>query len=97
MSSMKPTQIPTLLAPNLYKQRFNFHFNPQAAPHFGRTWGKKTHTVKSALFIIQPVPEEVLMTVLLEVEAILSSKWLGYVLINVADTDSVTLNSLLLG
>lgn len=50
---------------------------------------KKMHTVKSALFTIQPVPVEVLMTVLLEVEAILNSKWLGYVLFNVADTDSL--------
>lgn len=45
----------------------------------------------------QSVTEEVLMTVLLEVEAILNSKPLGYVSSDVADVDPVTPNSLLMG
>lgn len=45
----------------------------------------------------QSIPEELLMTVLLEVEAILNSKLLGYVLSDVADADLVTPNSLLVG
>lgn len=45
----------------------------------------------------QSVPEEVLLTVLLEVETILNSKPLGYVSSDVADIDPVTPNSLLMG
>ena len=45
----------------------------------------------------QPVPEEVLLTVLLEVEAILNSKPLGYVSADIANIDPVAPNSSLMG
>ena len=45
----------------------------------------------------QPVPEEVLLAMLLEVEAVLNSKPLGYVSADIADVDLVTPNSLLMG
>ena len=57
-------------------------------------------SVKSALYTCvrsQPVPEEMLLTVLLEVEAILNSKPLGYVSADVTDVDPVTPHSLLMG
>ncbi len=57
-------------------------------------------SVKSALYTIlgsQSVPEEVLMTVLLEVEPILNSQPLGYVSSDVADADPVNPSSLLMG
>lgn len=45
----------------------------------------------------QTVSEEVLRTVLLEVESILNSRPLGYVSTDIADPDPVTPNSLLMG
>lgn len=45
----------------------------------------------------QPVHEEVLLTVLLEMEAILNSKPLGYVSADIVDINPVTPNSLLMG
>ncbi len=92
------------MAPELQKQlspqRIQFQFNPPAAPHFGGVWEREVRSVKSALYATvgtQSVPEEVLLTVLLEVEAILNSKPLGYVSSDVADIDPVTPNSLLMG
>lgn len=85
---------------HLARQRIHFRFNPPAAPHFGGVWEREVRSVKSALYTVlgaQSVPEEVLMTVLLEVEAILNSKPLGYVSSDVADADPVTPNSLLMG
>ncbi|XP_057186686.1 uncharacterized protein LOC130552431 [Triplophysa rosa] len=81
-------------------QKIDFRFNPPAAPHFGGTWEREIKSVKSALYTVigaQPVSEEVLHTTLLEVEAILNAKPLGYTSSNVADLDAVTPNVLLMG
>ncbi|XP_067260302.1 uncharacterized protein [Chanodichthys erythropterus] len=92
------------LAPDLQRhlarQKIHFCFNPPSAPHFGGVWEREVRSVKSALYTVlgsQSVAEEVLMTVLLEVEAILNSKPLGYVSSDVADIDPVTPSSLLMG
>lgn len=71
-------ELQQLLAP----QKITFRFNPPAAPHFGGVWEREIRSVKSALNATvgaQHVPEEVLQTVLTEVEGILNSKPLGYV------------------
>ncbi|KAF7648708.1 hypothetical protein LDENG_00152830 [Lucifuga dentata] len=88
------------LQKQLARQKIQFHFNPPAAPHFGGVWEREVRSVKSALYTTvraQSVPEEVLLTVLLEVEAILKSKPLGYVSVDIADPDPMTPNSLLMG
>lgn len=85
-----------LLAP----QKISFRFNPPAAPHFGGVWEREIRSVKSALYATvgaQPVPEEVLRTVLTEVEGILNSKPLGYVSSDASDPDPVTPSVLLMG
>lgn len=90
------SDLQSLLAP----YRINFHFNPPAAPHFGGVWEREIRSVKSALYTTvggQPLQEEVLRTVLVEVEAILNSKPLGYVPSDVSDPDPVTPNCLLMG
>ncbi len=84
----------------LAQQRIHFHCNPPSASHFCEVWERDVRSVKSALYAVlgsQSVPEEVLMTVLLEVEANLNSKPLGYVSSDVADADPVTPNCLLMG
>lgn len=94
-ASMEPT-----LRKRLACQKIKFQFNPPAAPHFGGVWEREVRSVKSALYTCvgaQPVHEDVLLTVLLEVEAILNSKPLGYVSADIADIDPVTPNSLLMG
>lgn len=80
--------------------RIEFHFNPPAAPHFGGAWEREIRSVKSTLRTIlgsQTVTEEVLLTVLIEVEGILNSKPLGYISSDVADLDPITPNHLLMG
>lgn len=84
----------------LSKQKIDFHFNPPAAPHFGGTWEREIKSVKAALYTVigvQPISEEVLHTTLLEVEAILNTKPLGYTSSSAADLDAVTPNVLLMG
>ncbi|KAJ8341930.1 hypothetical protein SKAU_G00342210 [Synaphobranchus kaupii] len=87
------------LKQQLAKQWIAFNFNPPAAPHFGGVWEWEIHSEKTALYTTvgaQPVTEEVLWTVLLEVEWILNSKPLGYISSSLTDLDPVTPNVLLM-
>ncbi|XP_073724410.1 uncharacterized protein [Misgurnus anguillicaudatus] len=77
-----------------------FKFNPPNAPHFGGVWEREIRSIKAALQVAvgsQSVSEDVLSTVLVEVEGILNSKPLGYVSADVADLDPITPNLLLMG
>lgn len=88
------------LKEHLASQQINFRLNPPNAPHFGGSWEREVRSIKTALRTSlgsQSVPEEVLITVLVEVEGILNSKPLGYVSSDIADIDPVTPNSLLMG
>lgn len=83
------------LQEQLARQQIKFCFNSPATPHFGGVWEREVCSVKSALYTC--VGAQVLLTVLLEVEAIINSKPLGYVSSDIADIDPVTPNSLLMG
>ncbi len=88
------------LQTELAKQQINFQYNPPNSPHFGGSWEREIRSVKAALYTAigaQTVTEEVLRTVLIEIEGILNSKPLGYVSSDIADPDPVTPNSLLMG
>ncbi|XP_021324376.1 uncharacterized protein [Danio rerio] len=88
------------LQAQLAKQKIQFHYNPPNAPHFGGMWEREIRSVKAALHTIigpQTLTEEVLRTLLIEVEAILNAKPLGYVSSDLADPDPVTPNYLLMG
>ncbi|KAL3979043.1 ATP-binding cassette, subfamily B (MDR/TAP), member 9 [Sarotherodon galilaeus] len=94
----------TALTPDLRQQlaaeQIRFCFNPSSAPHFGGSWEREVRSVKTALRTTlgaQIVSEEVLRTVLLEVESILNSRPLGYVSSDIADPDPITPYSLLMG
>ncbi|CAL9703965.1 unnamed protein product [Knipowitschia caucasica] len=81
-------------------QQITFAFNPPGAPHFGGCWEREIRSLKAALRVTlgaQSVTEEVLRTVLIEVEGMLNSKPLGYTSSEVADPDPVTPNCLLMG
>ncbi|KAL0156947.1 hypothetical protein M9458_048193, partial [Cirrhinus mrigala] len=84
----------------LSEQSISFQFNPPHAPHFGGAWEREIRSIKSCLQVVlkdQIVSDEVLSTVLIEVEGILNSKPLGYVSSEISDTDPVTPNLLLMG
>lgn len=88
------------LQDQLAKYKVRFLRNPPYAPHFGGTWEREVRAIKSALRVTlggQVVTEEVLNTVLIEVEEILNSKPLGYLSSDVSDPDPVTPNLLLMG
>lgn len=88
------------LQQQLAKQQISFHFNSPAAPHFRGVWEREICSIKAALYTIlgsDTVTEEVLRTVLIEIEAILNSKPLGYVSADIADLDPITPNCLLMG
>ncbi|XP_028296698.1 uncharacterized protein LOC114458488 [Gouania willdenowi] len=88
------------LQEKLSEQSITFHFNPPHAPHFGGAWEREIRSVKSALQVVlqgQSVSEDLLHTVLIEVEGILNSKPLGYVSSDIADIDPITPNMLLMG
>lgn len=88
------------LKEHLASQQIHFRLNPPNAPHFGGSWEREVRSIKTALRTSlgsQSVPEEVLITVLVEVEGILNSRPLGYVSSDIADIDPVTPNSLLMG
>nr|XP_055025291.1 uncharacterized protein LOC129415362 [Misgurnus anguillicaudatus] len=93
-------QIQPTIKDQLAKEQIRFRFNPPSAPHFGGSWEREVRSVKTSLRTTlgaQVVTEEVLRTILLEVESILNSRPLGYVSSDVGDPDPVTPNSLLMG
>ena len=78
------------LQSQLASQQINFQCDPPYVPHCGCSWERELRTIKSALHITlgsQTVTEEVLTTLLIEVEGIVNSKSLGYTLSDVADPD----------
>lgn len=94
-ASLKPE-----LQEQLAKQNIDFKFNPPHAPHFGGAWEREIKSIKASLQVVLKdliLSEEVLQTVLIEVEGIMNSKPLGYVSSDISDPDPVTPNLLLMG
>ncbi len=68
--------------------------------HFGGCWEREIRSIKTALQVTlggQTVTEEVLRTVLIEIEGILNSKPLGYTSSDISDIDPITPNCFLIG
>nr|XP_055033861.1 uncharacterized protein LOC129422150 [Misgurnus anguillicaudatus] len=90
----------TELQLKLENQQITFKFNPPQAPHFGGSWEREIRSIKTALRVAlgnQTISEEVLRTVLTEIEGVLNSKPLGYASSNISDLDPITPNLLLMG
>ncbi|XP_062373449.1 uncharacterized protein LOC134061706 [Sardina pilchardus] len=88
------------LQTQLASQKIRFLFNPPGAPHFGGCWEREIRSIKVALQVTigaQTVTEEVLRTVLVEIEGILNSKPLGYTSSDAADPDPITPNCFIIG
>ena len=66
-----------VLKEQLSKKKIQFKFNPPNAHHFEGMWEREVRSIKTALRVTleaQTVTEEVLNTVLIEIEGILNSK-----------------------
>ncbi|KAL0194586.1 hypothetical protein M9458_008158, partial [Cirrhinus mrigala] len=88
------------LKSHLANQQIKFIYNPPSAPLFGGCWEREIRSIKAAFGVTigaQTVTEEVLRTVLIEVEGILNSKPLGYTSSDVADLDPITPYCFLIG
>ncbi|KAF0029309.1 hypothetical protein F2P81_018414 [Scophthalmus maximus] len=88
------------LREQLAAQQIHLKFNRPLASHFGGSWEREVKSVKTSLQVVlkdQTVPEEVLTTMMVEVEGILNSKPLGYATSDIADPDPITPNLLLMG
>ncbi|KAF7655539.1 hypothetical protein LDENG_00054600 [Lucifuga dentata] len=93
-------QLCPALQEQLEKCKVRFVWNPPHAPHFGGSWEREVRAIKTALRVAiggQIVTEEVLRTLLVEVEEMLNSKPIGYVSSDISDPDPVTPNLLLMG
>jgi hypothetical protein len=74
-------------------------FSPPLAPHFGGAWERLVRSAKTALRVVlrsQTVSEEVLTTLLVEVEAMMNARPLTHLSVNPRDNSPITPNHFLL-
>lgn len=85
---------------SLSTQKIKWIFNTAAAPHMGGVWERMVKSVKKVLYIIlkeHHPSEELLHTVLLEVESIVNTRPISYVSSNQEDLDALTPMHFLIG
>lgn len=88
------------LRDQLADRGINWQFSPPGAPHFGGVWERMVRSAKSALRVVlghQTVPEEVLATVLREVESMLNARPLTHLSMDPKDPSPLTPYHFLLG
>lgn len=88
------------ISDTLTQEGIKWRFNPPGGPHMGGCWERLVSSVKRALRVVlgnQLVTDEVLSTVLTEVEFMLNSRPLTYVSNDAGDQEALTPNHLLLG
>ncbi|XP_043188889.1 uncharacterized protein LOC122363540 [Amphibalanus amphitrite] len=84
----------------LSQRQIDWRFNPPNASHKGGVWERLVSSVKRALRVVlgnQCVSEEVLCTVLTEIEFVLNSRPLTYVSTDIGDPEPLTPNHFVLG
>ena len=82
------------------QEGIEWHFNPPAAPHFGGIWERLVRSSKRAMKAVlqnQTLTDEVLLTVMAEVESLLNSRPLTHISTHLADQEALTPNHFLLG
>ena len=81
-------------------KNIDWHFNPPEAPFMGGCWERLIRCVKVALYTVlneQAPREEVLLTLLAEVEHSVNSRPLTHVSLDVRDEEALTPNHFLIG
>ena len=84
----------------LTQKQIHWHFNPPSAPHFGGVWERLVQSAKKSPKVTlngQLVNDEVLHTLMVEVESLLNSRPLTHVSVDPQDPEPVTPNHFLLG
>ena len=82
------------------QERIEWRFNPPAAPHFGGVWERLVRSAKVAIKAVlgnQTVSDEVLSTVLTEVEFLLNGRPLTHVSMDPKDPEPITPNHFIHG
>ena len=90
----------THITDELSQRHIEWHFNPPTASHMGGVWERLVAMVKRALLVVlgnQCVSEDVLHTVLVEVEFTINSRPLTYVSSDINDPEPLTPNHFVLG
>lgn len=76
-----------------------WNFNPPASPHMGGAWERLVRSVKTVLYKMhsRSPTDELLLSMLLEVENIINSRPLAYVPLDNVDMEAITPNHFLIG
>lgn len=75
----------------------DWHFNPPSAPHFGGAWERVVKEIKSLLPMEETYKEEVLRTVLTEIEFMINNRPLTHIPLDREDEEALTPAHFLLG
>ncbi|XP_075163374.1 uncharacterized protein LOC142236009 [Haematobia irritans] len=77
-----------------------WNFNPPGAPHMGGAWERLVRSVKTVLYNMMPSrspSDELLRSMLIEVENVINSRPLSYVPLDDVTSEAITPNHFLLG
>ena len=90
----------TQITDAMTQEDIDWKFNPPASPHFGGVWERVVRSVKRALVAVighDAVTDEMLLTVMAEVEGLLNSRPLTHVSADPNDLQALTPNHFLIG
>ena len=88
------------LSEHFYDPKIKWNFIPPASPHIGGSWERLVRSIKKTLYAIMPTrnpSDELLLSILTEVENIVNTRPLTHIPIESAEDSALTPNHFLLG